>query len=124
MSDLGNKEIMAANIKRYLSIKAMNMKDLSRAIDVPYTTVCSWCNADSYPRIDKIEKMAILFGINKADLVEQYVEKNTLSEREQLLQEAFDNPDRRILFSLNEKATDQQVKVAIQFMKTLLGEEE
>lgn len=43
--------------------------------------------------------------------------------REQLLQEAFDNPDRRILFSLNDKATDQQIKVAIQFMKALLGEE-
>ena len=40
------------------------------------------------------------------------------------LQEAFDNPDRRVLFSLSEKATDQQVKVAIQFMKTLLGEDE
>ena len=44
--------------------------------------------------------------------------------REALLQDAFDNPDRRILFSLNEKATDQQVKVAIQFMQALLGEDQ
>ena len=51
-------------------------------------------------------------------------DEDDTSEKDKLLQEAFDNPDRRILFSLNEKATDQQVKVAIQFMKTLLGEEE
>lgn len=122
MSDLGNKAIMAENIKRYLSIKSMTMKDLSYAIDVPYTTVCAWCKAETYPRIDKIEKMANLFGITKSELVEEY--SKTVSSRDALLQEAFDNPDRRILFSLNEKATDQQIKVAIQFMKTLLGEDE
>ena len=113
---------MAENIKRYLERKSMSMKDLSAAIDVPYTTVRSWCEAENYPRIDKIEKMANLFGVSKADLVEDYMDAQ--AAKEAMLQEAFDTPDRRILFSLSEKATDQQVKVAIQFMKTLLGEDE
>lgn len=72
MSDLGNKEIMAFNIKRLLEKHSMTMKDLSTELNIPYTTVCAWCKAETYPRIDKIEMMANFFGINKADLVESY----------------------------------------------------
>lgn len=121
MSDLGNKAIMAENINRYLARKGMTMKQLAREIDVPYTTVRAWCEGDNYPRIDKIEKMANLFEISKSDLVEKYSE--TASSREAILQEAFDDPDRRTLFSLSSRATDAQVKAAIMFLKTLLGDE-
>ena len=69
-NNLGNKDIMAANIKRYLSNRGLTMRDLSAAIDVPYTTVCAWCKAETYPRIDKIQRMADYFCIEKADLVE------------------------------------------------------
>lgn len=61
---------MAANIKRYMKIKGINAKELSRAIKVPYTTVLSWVKAEYYPRIDKIEMMSEYFGILKSDLIE------------------------------------------------------
>ncbi len=69
-NSLGNKEIMAVNIRRYLEINGITMHDLSIQIDVPYTTVCAWCKAETYPRIDKIQRMADYFNIEKADLVE------------------------------------------------------
>ena len=40
------------------------------ALGVKYTTFTDWVNANSYPRIDKIEMMANFFGIEKSDLVE------------------------------------------------------
>ena len=70
MKDLGNKPVMAANIKYYMKEKGINAKDLSKALKVPYTTVLSWTKAEYYPRIDKIEMMSDYFGILKSDLIE------------------------------------------------------
>ena len=49
----------------------MKAKDVYTAIDVPQATFSNWVNAETYPRIDKIEKMAKLFGVSKAELVEE-----------------------------------------------------
>ena len=67
---LGNKEIMAKNIRRYLDIKGLNPRQMAIELDFKYTTVLDWVNAKTYPRIDKIEIMANFFGIQKSDLVE------------------------------------------------------
>ena len=70
-NELGNNEVMAANIQYYLSLHRMERKDLAECLNSKYTTVCGWLTAKSYPRIDKIEKMAQVFGIAKSDLVEK-----------------------------------------------------
>lgn len=70
-NNLGNKETMARNIKRYCENKGISLNRLAVDIDVPATTISNWVHANTYPRIDKIEKMANYFGITKADLVEE-----------------------------------------------------
>ncbi|MDK7227609.1 helix-turn-helix domain-containing protein, partial [Lactobacillus iners] len=57
-NDLGNKKVMADNIKHYLKRNGITRKKLSSDLDISYTTLASWLQADSYPRIDKIEMMA------------------------------------------------------------------
>ena len=69
-NDLGNKEIMAKNIKRLLEKKGLNPLNLAQELGFKNTTVYDWVNAKSYPRIDKIEIMANFFGVEKSDLVE------------------------------------------------------
>lgn len=81
MKYLGNKPVMAANIKYYMKVKGVNAKELSKALNVPYTTVLSWTKAEYYPRIDKIEMMSDYFGILKSDLIE---EKQKQSENSRL----------------------------------------
>ncbi len=71
-SALGNKEIMAENIKRYMKLHGLNIRQLSDKIETPYTTVADWVKGKTYPRIDKIEQMANLWQIEKSDLVEPY----------------------------------------------------
>ncbi|TVV13720.1 helix-turn-helix transcriptional regulator [Lactobacillus jensenii] len=63
---------MATNIKRYLDKLDLNTKEFSAKLGFKYTTVLDWVNAKTYPRIDKIDKMANFFGIEKSDLVEDY----------------------------------------------------
>ena len=69
-NNLGNKEIMAKNITRFMQAKGVNRADFSRDLGFNYNTVSDWIHAKKYPRIDKIEAMARYFGVTKADLVE------------------------------------------------------
>jgi len=73
-NNLGNKESMAQNIKRYMRKKNISRRELCDALGFNYNTLADWLHARKYPRIDKIEMMANYFGISKADLVEQYSE--------------------------------------------------
>lgn len=68
---LGNKEIMAKNIKRYMEINDVNSADVCKALGFKQNTFSNWINAKIYPRIDKIEMMANYFGVSKSDLVEE-----------------------------------------------------
>lgn len=70
MSELGNKEIMAKNIKKYMDLKRIDRAKLSSDLNISYTTVSDWINGKTYPRIDKIEMLANYFGITKSQLVE------------------------------------------------------
>lgn len=71
MRDLGNKVIMARNIKRLMDEKDVSPKEMSKTLHFPYTTVLSWMKAENYPRIDKIEAMADYFGVLKSELIEE-----------------------------------------------------
>lgn len=70
MDNLGNKEIMAKNIKRHMDKHGIRPTDICGTLKIPMPTFSDWINAKTYPRIDKIELMANYFGIEKSDLVE------------------------------------------------------
>ena len=70
MDNLGNKEIMAKNIKRNMDKHGIRPTDICGTLKIPMPTFSDWINAKTYPRIDKIELMANYFGIEKSDLVE------------------------------------------------------
>ena len=79
MSNLGNKEIFAKNLKHYMELNNKDRNDVCRDLDIPYTTFAEWYNAKIYPRIDKIQILANYFNIQKSDLVEDKTQnKNNL----------------------------------------------
>ena len=75
MSDLGNKAIMAENIKYYMEKKNKTRNEICDDLGIKYTTFSDWVNGKKYPRIDKIEMLANYFGIEKSYLVEK---RNTI----------------------------------------------
>lgn len=77
MKGLGNKDIMAKNLKRLMREKGVSAKAMSKTLDFPYTTLLSWLKAENYPRIDKIEAMAAYFGVMKSDLIEDKAAQET-----------------------------------------------
>ena len=71
MSDLGNREVMAANIKYFMTLHGKSRRQMCEDLGFAYSTFSDWVNGKKYPRIDKIEMMANYFNISKADLVER-----------------------------------------------------
>lgn len=76
MSDLGNREIFAKNLKKYMTLYQKNRRDICKDLGFAYTTFTSWEKGVNYPRIDKIEMIANYFGIEKSDLIEDKTDKH------------------------------------------------
>ena len=95
MSSIGNKEIFARNLKYYLGVTEKTQKEIAQYLQVNPSSVNDWVKAKKYPRIDKIELLAIYFGILKSDLIEDkgmdktLPQIQTLTEGETMLLELF-----------------------------------
>lgn len=76
MSDLGNKEIFAQNLKYYMELNRKDRYEICNILGFKYSTFSEWCNANKYPRIDKIEMLANYFNISKSDLIEDKQKDN------------------------------------------------
>lgn len=74
MSNIGNKEIMAKNLKFYIERSGKSQKELAELVGVAASTFNDWVKGKKYPRIDKIEILANYFGILKSDLIEDKTE--------------------------------------------------
>jgi transcriptional regulator with XRE-family HTH domain len=70
MSNLGNREVFAKNLKRYLDNKGRTQKEVAEFVGVATSTFNDWMKGKKYPRMDKIERLANYFGILKSDLIE------------------------------------------------------
>ena len=71
-NNLVNKKDFAENLKFYMSQYGYSSKEIAEKIGVKESSVSYWINAVYYPRIDKIEKLANLFHVSKANLVEAH----------------------------------------------------
>ena len=125
MSNLGNKEIMAKNIKAYMEQKNVTRQDICDALGFKYSTFSEWVNGNAYPRIDKIEMMANYFGVSKADLVEdpsQKINEYYLDEETaEIAQELKDRPELKMLFSTSRKATEEDIEMTIDILNRLVN---
>ena len=135
---LGNKKIMGNNIQMWMDKRGLSRKDFAKAIGEPYSSVTEWINGKSYPRIDKIQKMADFFGIEKADLVEY---RELLSEKSDTspdsvqnivqpmyytdpegaakAQELFTDPKYRVLFDAAPGSTAEDLQMAADLLLRL-----
>ena len=95
MSNIGNKEVFARNLAKYLHRSGKSQREMAEIVGVSSSTFNEWMKAKKYPRIDKIELMANYFGINKSDLIEDEDNKKisphelALTEGEKVMLELF-----------------------------------
>jgi XRE family transcriptional regulator len=99
---------MANNIKRLLSAKGLNPRQLAIALDFKYTTVNDWVNAKTYPRIDKIEMLANFFNVSKSDLVENKNEEMATTSPVQAIYDQLTPPRQAKAWTYLEKQLLEQ----------------
>ena len=75
-TNLGTQEIFSKNLIRYLSESGKKQREVAAAVGVSAGTFCDWVKGRAYPRMDKIQKLADYFGINKSDLVDEWNPEN------------------------------------------------
>ena len=125
MGGLGNKEIMAKNIKRLMELRGKDRNDVCKDLGFKYTTFTDWINAKTYPRIDKIEMMANYFGVSKADLVEEPVEAEPYyinDDARELAPFLFENPEYKVLFDASRKVKKSDIEFVKQMIDRMRGD--
>lgn len=75
MSNIGNKETMARNLRYYVEKSGKTQKEISEMVGVAPSTFNDWMKGKKYPRIDKIEILADYFGVLKSNLIEEQTEE-------------------------------------------------
>ena len=75
MNNIDNRMILSTNLKRLMSKKGIDRREFCTRLGFKYTTVSEWLAGNKYPRIDKIEKMAQYFGVNKSELIEPHLKE-------------------------------------------------
>lgn len=66
-----SKDVFAKNLRKYMEASGKNQKEMAEIVGVSAPTFNEWLKGKKFPRIDKIETMAIYFGILKSDLIEE-----------------------------------------------------
>ena len=112
MSEEEIKRVFSKNLNYFLELNDKDPVDLVNDLNLPFSTVSSWCNGLKMPRMGNVEKLAKYFGIEKSDLIEERKEnKYYLSEDvRQIAQELFERKELRILFDTTRKVKTEDIK--------------
>ena len=76
MTNIGNKQIFGNNLAYYVERSGKSQRELADMLGVASSTFNDWVKGRKYPRIDKIEMLANIFGILKSDLIEERTEEH------------------------------------------------
>lgn len=114
-----NKQVMAANIRRYMDRKGVTNQQLCEDLGFKYTTFLDWIKGVTYPRIGKIEAMANYFGIQKSDLIEEKNIQNSPVEMAERHFEMIMDEDLNEIFDLLNEMDASKRKIAVNLLRSL-----
>ena len=75
-TNIGNKQVFGNNLAYYVERSGKSQRELADMLGVASSTFNDWVKGRKYPRIDKIEMLANIFGILKSDLIEERTEEH------------------------------------------------
>ena len=104
---MGNKEVLANNLKYYMDKHNVTRNDLVDDLNIAYMTISDWINAKTYPRIDKIELLAHYFQIEKSDLIEYHGNKSIIDEIVEVSSQLHEVRQQKV-YNLAERELEEQ----------------
>lgn len=85
-TSIGNKEVFGNNLAYYVERSGKSQRELADILGVASSTFNDWVKGRKYPRIDKIEMLANIFGILKSDLIEERTEEHREMQKKNNIQ--------------------------------------
>ena len=93
-------DIFSKNLSKYVAESGRTQLEIAKAIGVSAPTFNMWMNGKALPRIDKIQRLADYFGIDKADLITEETPKKDNPILRQLnfeISQMHENQQKRLL---------------------------
>ena len=63
------RAIFVENLKKQMKLNNKSQADLSKDLNLPFTTISNWYRGIRYPRPDKMQLLADYFGIRMEELI-------------------------------------------------------
>lgn len=105
-----DREIFQKNLNYYLAKYGKLQKDLAEYVGAKATTVSGWTRGISYPRVDKMEKIAMFFGIPTSKLTGEHLDSEFEAE----------DPEISIVSGMMEDMTKEQKQQVIDLIRILI----
>lgn len=108
-------EIIGKNITEQMERHNLTQMEVAEAMGCTQATISNWCKGIKAPRMDKIDKLCALFGCSRSAIMEEGRAKT----KEEVLQAAFERPEMRMLFSVAEDCSAEEIEQAIKIIEAL-----
>lgn len=115
-------ETFSRNLRELCDRSGQTHTRIAEEVNVSKATFSDWTRGKSIPRMNKIEALAEYFGCTKADLLEEKTESNPYyveTEVKEIVQELFDNPELRVLFSASRKLKKEDIEMVSAMVKRM-----
>lgn len=116
MPDIEAREAFPLILKSYMDQFGMNQSDIAKQLKVSKQTVSEWMNGKKFPRVDKMQKLADIFGVLLSDMYTPSRQNSTLKENS-LAPSYKLNDDEKRLIDLYRGAEKPARKIAMQTLE-------
>lgn len=114
------REIFVKNLRYLMEAKGITQADICRELDVSSATVSDWCSGKKYPRVDKMQRLADLFGVLFSTLT---TESGIQDYENQMRIESFrQNPKLRVLYDRMRNVPDEDQDRMCAIFESILTE--
>ena len=80
MPDTEARESFPLILKSYMDQFGMNQTDIAKRLNVSKQTVSDWMNGKKFPRVDKMQQLADIFGVLLSDMYTPSQQKLIMKE--------------------------------------------
>ena len=96
------------NLCSLMGQKGITRRDLSRDLDIKYTTLCDWVNGRTIPREDQLDRLGRYFGIEAGEFFIDVEQNDVISEQKRLSR--YLSETRRLNMNVLDHMSDEQIR--------------
>ena len=122
---MDKRELFVKNLRKIMDIKGKTQTDIAKGMGKPLTTVSSWYNGASYPRVDAMQALADYLKVSMRDLTtaEEISTYYLDPETSKMAEEIHKNVDLKMLFDATRGMPPEDIKRATEIIKLLKDKE-